>query len=114
MGRVDRDPEVEARELKRRFQAVTSRRERVDRRRRMVRRLARITPVLLVTAGLVVGGFMNSPWPPGMTIRHLAAFPGCAMARWVQLAPARTGDPGYHPRLDRDRDGIACEPWTPP
>lgn len=113
MGRAGRDPEIEARKLKRRFQAVTSRRERADRRRRMIRWLARAAPVLLVTAGLVGGGFMSSPWPPGTTIRHLAAFPSCAMARWTGLAPARTGEPGYYTRHDRDRDGTACEPWTP-
>ncbi|OWJ66595.1 excalibur calcium-binding domain-containing protein [Inquilinus limosus] len=78
-----------------------------------MRWLVRMAPPLLVTAGLVMGGFMNSPWPPGPTIRHLAAFPNCAMARWVELAPARAGEPGYYARHDRDGDGIACEPWAP-
>jgi hypothetical protein len=33
------------------------------------------------------------------------------VARMVGLAPARRGQPGYYPQHDRDKDGIACEPW---
>ena len=52
-----------------------------------------------------------SPWPPIVTLMHLAAFPDCRAARAVGLAPAREGEPGYWPRHDADNDGIACEPW---
>lgn len=44
-------------------------------------------------------------------MRHFAAYPNCMSARAVGLAPARRGQPGYWPHLDRDRDGIACEPY---
>ena len=50
-------------------------------------------------------------WSPAMALRHAAAAPNCAAARAVGLAPAFRGQPGYYPQHDRDRDGIACEPW---
>jgi hypothetical protein len=53
-----------------------------------------------------------SPWPVGLTLRHLAAAPNCDAARLVGLAPARTGEPGYWANHDADHDGIACEPYT--
>jgi len=39
------------------------------------------------------------------------AFSSCAEARAAGVAPMRRGDPGYSLRLDRDGDGIACEPY---
>jgi hypothetical protein len=36
-------------------------------------------------------------------------FPNCAAARAAGAAPVYAGDPGYQPKLDRDRDGIGCE-----
>ena len=50
-------------------------------------------------------------WPLSVAIRHALAAPNCAAARMVGLAPARRGQPGYYPRHDREKDGIACEPW---
>jgi hypothetical protein len=50
-------------------------------------------------------------WPLSVAIRHAAATPNCAAARAVGLAPAYMGQPGYYPQHDRDKDGIACEPW---
>lgn len=44
------------------------------------------------TASAPVGGFKN-----------------CTEARAAGAAPVRRGDPGYHPRLDRDGDGVGCE-----
>jgi hypothetical protein len=43
--------------------------------------------------------------------KHYAAYPNCAAARAVGLAPAYRGQPGYWPQHDRDNDGIACEPY---
>lgn len=34
----------------------------------------------------------------------------CDEARARGIAPMRRGEPGYHPKLDADGDGIACEP----
>lgn len=39
------------------------------------------------------------------------AFANCAEARAAGAAPVRRGDPGYGPHLDRDNDGIGCEPY---
>lgn len=38
------------------------------------------------------------------------AFANCAEARAAGAAPVRRGDPGYGPHLDRDNDGVGCEP----
>lgn len=38
-----------------------------------------------------------------------AYYPNCAAARAAGAAPIYYGEPGYRGRLDRDRDGIACE-----
>lgn len=35
----------------------------------------------------------------------------CDDARAAGVAPLYRGDPGYRPALDRDDDGIACEPY---
>ena len=34
----------------------------------------------------------------------------CADARAAGAAPLHRGDPGYRPGLDKDGDGVACEP----
>lgn len=39
------------------------------------------------------------------------AFRNCAQARAAGAAPVRVGQAGYGPHLDRDGDGIACEPY---
>lgn len=38
------------------------------------------------------------------------AFANCSEARAAGAAPVRRGDPGYGPHLDRDGDGVGCEP----
>jgi len=37
-------------------------------------------------------------------------FKNCAQARAAGTAPVRIGEPGYGAHLDRDGDGIGCEP----
>lgn len=39
------------------------------------------------------------------------AYRNCTQARAAGAAPVRRGDPGYGPHLDRDNDGIGCEPY---
>jgi hypothetical protein len=72
----------------------------------------------LATAAMIVGLWTwFLPGPSGQ--RHVLNLVGspysaprnCDEARSRGLAPARRGEPGYAPWLDRDRDGIACEPW---
>ena len=45
------------------------------------------------------------------TTRGGGAFANCAEARAAGAAPVRRGDPGYGPHLDRDNDGVGCEPY---
>lgn len=39
------------------------------------------------------------------------SYSNCAAARAAGAAPVRIGQPGYGPHLDRDGDGIGCEPY---
>lgn len=41
----------------------------------------------------------------------IGAYRNCTEARAAGAAPIRIGEPGYGPHLDRDGDGIACEPY---
>lgn len=43
--------------------------------------------------------------------QSLAYYPNCSAARSAGAAPIYRGEPGYRSRLDRDNDGIACEPY---
>lgn len=100
-------------QIQRRFRAVRRRADWPARWRRIVRRSRAWLPVLLL---VVVGAFTgyallaSQPWPAWTSLRHFAAFPNCAMARVVGLAPAARGQPGYWPQHDADFDGWACEP----
>ncbi len=53
---------------------------------------------------------LTNGWPLDTTLRHFAAAAGCTAARAVKLAPARAGEPGYWPWLDRNGSGISCLP----
>jgi len=44
-------------------------------------------------------------------IERSAYYPDCRAARSAGVAPIHAGSPGYREGLDRDSDGIACEPW---
>ena len=44
-------------------------------------------------------------------VDEFAYYPNCTAARRAGAAPLYRGDPGYRPPLDRDQDGIACEPY---
>ncbi len=38
-------------------------------------------------------------------------YDNCDAARDAGAAPMNQGEPGYRDKLDRDHDGVACEPW---
>lgn len=40
-------------------------------------------------------------------------YENCDEARAAGAAPLLQGEPGYRPELDRDGDGIACDPYIP-
>ncbi|HUE79631.1 MAG TPA: excalibur calcium-binding domain-containing protein [Sphingomicrobium sp.] len=39
------------------------------------------------------------------------AFKNCDAARAAGATPVMRGDPGFGPHLDRDGDGVGCEPY---
>jgi serine/threonine protein kinase, bacterial len=45
----------------------------------------------------------------GAPIADAAPFSNCAAAEAAGAAPLYAGQPGYSTKLDRDRDGVACE-----
>ena len=55
----------------------------------------------------------EEPAPPAPAPQPVRAptrpYASCAQARAAGAAPLYEGDPGYNPRLDRDKDGVACE-----
>lgn len=88
--------------------------------------------VLVVTAGLVHFGLLDdavrlvlpqqqtnerqssNPWSKNYVARPATPtvhYRSCAEARSAGAAPVRLGDPGYGTHLDRDGDGIGCEPY---
>ena len=48
---------------------------------------------------------------PSRVVKKPVHFASCADARAHNAAPVRRGDPGYGPHLDRDDDGVGCEPF---
>jgi hypothetical protein len=72
---------------------------------------------LLALPAIVVGPplhtYATTDWGWSLSWRHHAAWQNCATARHLGLAPARSGQPGYWPKLDADSDGVACEPYFP-
>lgn len=40
-----------------------------------------------------------------------SSFQSCSEVRAAGLSSIRRGEPGYAPHLDRDNDGVACEPY---
>lgn len=56
-------------------------------------------------------GLMPSKAGSQRGARNAAAFANCTEARAAGAAPVRIGEPGYGAHLDRDGDGIGCEPY---
>jgi hypothetical protein len=93
-------------------------------RRRALRRLVRENGAAIAfVAGLCAGAFAydffsrpvaaSAPLPAASFTEppQSAPFRTCAAARAAGAAPIYRGEPGYGAHLDRDDDGIACEPY---
>ncbi|MGH8026633.1 MAG: excalibur calcium-binding domain-containing protein [Pseudoxanthomonas sp.] len=52
-----------------------------------------------------------SHYAPAARSTRTRAFTNCAEARAAGAAPVRRGEPGYGAHLDRDNDGVGCEPY---
>ena len=71
---------------------------------------------LLIAALVSVSAFMGSGGrigggPSTVPSSEVAYYRNCDAARAAGAAPIYRGEPGYRPELDRDSDGIACEPY---
>ncbi|MEU1099617.1 excalibur calcium-binding domain-containing protein [Streptomyces tibetensis] len=67
-----------------------------------------------VHAGTIVGadiGEVTGPEP--QPSEASPSYENCDAARAAGAAPIHQGEPGYAPHLDRDGDGVACEPYPP-
>ena len=53
----------------------------------------------------------NSLQPTRRAPARPNAFANCPEARAAGAAPVYRGEPGYGPHLDRDGDGVGCEPY---
>ena len=87
-------------------------------RARLYRRLYACAKVLAVIAGALGIVYLNRNRPETSPMRQIPGaaqrmqlFSSCDAARAAGRAPLRREEPGYSPHLDRDGDGIACEPW---
>ena len=73
----------------------------------------------VIGAGPDEESYMSSdnPWSvdhePARTgaVESPVYYRNCDAARAAGAAPVRIGDPGYAPHLDRDSDGVGCEPY---
>jgi Excalibur calcium-binding domain len=101
------DPNVIA--LKQRFAKINRSADRRAWWRRLPDRMLVFAWVFAIASWAALAFVLMTPWTAGVTARHLAAAMGCDAARAVGLAPARRGEPGYWPWLDRDHDGVACK-----
>jgi Excalibur calcium-binding domain len=54
--------------------------------------------------------FTPSQRRPARAAPGAGAYANCSQARAAGAAPVRRGDPGYGSHLDRDGDGVGCEP----
>lgn len=67
-------------------------------------------PIPPVDVPVVQDTAIIPPPPPQPVAPPVAAsFSSCAEARAAGAAPLYVGQPGYSTKLDRDRDGVACE-----
>ena len=94
--------------LKRAFGAVSAKWDRTFGAREFFR-LACTFALIAIGTFAFTSYLANSPWPVGVALKHLAAFPNCEAAEMVGLAPARRGQPGYWKRNDTYGEGISCK-----
>jgi hypothetical protein len=57
------------------------------------------------------GASSGSTSAPQSLISSSTYYRNCDAARADGAAPLNAGDPGYRSELDRDSDGVACEPY---
>ncbi|MEU7009723.1 excalibur calcium-binding domain-containing protein [Streptomyces sp. NPDC046332] len=73
------------------------------------------TAVVRITVAAPVVTPSPTPTPTPTRPKKVAPpviYPNCDAARAAGAAPVRRGDPGYGSHLDRDGDGVGCEPYS--
>ena len=81
-------------------------------RARLYRRLSVGAKVLALIAGAAGIVYWHRPeLRPIPAPQQMESFANCDAVRAAGRASLRQGEPGYSPHLDKDGDGIACEPW---
>lgn len=115
LDRLRRDPDNELRRVRRQFWATPQRPERAIKPRRF-RRRPMIRPVTAILAAVMLYLGLSNAYPslPAAALNQVSNYftyyANCDAARAAGVAPIYRGEPGYRPPLDRDNDGIACEP----
>lgn len=66
----------------------------------------------MAASGRTAGTAADDGETPARTRAAPAFYRYCADARMAGAAPLHRGEPGYRDALDRDGDGIACEPYS--
>lgn len=84
--------------------------------KRSLRNLRTWAPPISLGVILGVGLFMLSDQldrAPATEAAQVASrsYESCDAAQADGATPIHIGDPGYAPHLDRDSDGVACEPY---
>ena len=81
-----------------------------------VRDFVLLGAVAVAGLGSVTGwlGESQTTGPQGLVSAQGASafYRYCSDAREAGAAPLHVGDPGYRSELDRDGDGVACEPYS--
>ena len=110
------DPDRRARELKQQFQGVSKRsfrRRPVQWKRHIDGSVIGIAVVLAAIVGFVLYRWVwnSNLWASNQMLVSVNYLRTCADAKRLGVFPLYSGHPGYQEHLDRDRDGIACEPY---
>jgi len=72
--------------------------------------------ILIACAAMVIGAVLGAKRAlddAGTQVASVNApyYSDCNEARAAGAAPIHRGSPGYRRALDRDNDGVACDPW---
>ncbi|WP_100522665.1 excalibur calcium-binding domain-containing protein [Mycobacteroides abscessus] len=63
-----------------------------------------------IISALIGAGFCLAPVPLASVAQADPPYDNCTQAHQDGAYNIKKGDPGYRTKLDRDGDGIACEP----
>ncbi|MDM2419347.1 excalibur calcium-binding domain-containing protein [Mycobacteroides abscessus] len=63
-----------------------------------------------IVSAVIAAGFSFMTMPLVTVAQADPPYKNCTEAHKDGVYNIKKGDPGYEPRLDRDGDGIACEP----